>query len=52
MAGEMGFEPMMTISKTVALDQLGDSPTKIGGLEWNRTTDTQIFSLLLYLLSY
>ena len=27
LAGVIGFEPMMTISKTVALDQLGDTPT-------------------------
>ena len=26
LAGVIGFEPMMTISKTVALDQLGDTP--------------------------
>lgn len=30
LAGEQGFEPWMLESKSSALDQLGDSPIKLG----------------------
>lgn len=38
--------------KSGMLTNYTTSPNNFGGSEWNCTTDTQIFSLLLYYLSY
>ena len=43
LAGVIRFELMMTISKTVALGQLGDTPTeKFGPLDKNRTCNGRL----------
>ena len=48
------FEKMVTLVVTFnhLLLQEFNEPFKHGGQRWNRTTDTRIFSPLLYRLSY
>ena len=51
LAGVVGFEPTECWNQNPVPYQLGYSPI-YGGLKWTCTTDTEIFSLLLYYLSY
>ena len=50
--GKTGFEPATSCSQSRRSTRLSYFPKKNGGSGRNRTADTEIFSLLLYRLSY
>ena len=51
MEGGTGFEPVITISKTVALDPTWRTPSRHGTCSWVRTRDLSIIGRMLYQLS-
>ena len=51
MEGGTGFEPVITISKTVALDPTWRTPSRRGTCSWVRTRDLSIIGRMLYQLS-
>ena len=48
MVARMGFDPMISAVKGRRVSQLHYRAMKIGSKGWLRSSDTKIFSLLLY----